>query len=358
MKARHQTKKVKTMIQKIYPLRPSLLAALLCGAAAMSASAQAPGAPGPLTTPPPLLPLSSPPPPPPQMHHMSARPNPLFDALDTNHDGIISAEEIANASVSLKALLKNGSDHLTREDLRPSGPPPGMEAPGHPTADEAGQPRPKIPAIRPHGPPVREDEESTEGPETRPMHPPKPGDDRADEDSARPYGHHEAMQEFRRHFHGDEEAMDDDVRPQHQHERMSRREHLPRPENDEMDGPPPRHPEAMREERDARPHHPEAMREDEETRPHHPPRPENAGESGDAPPRAHGPMHEEAGPREAHHGPPPMPLFDALDANHDGTISAEEIANAPALLKGLLKNGSDHLTREDLRPAAPPQGER
>ena len=51
-----------------------------------------------------------------------------------------------------------------------------------------------------------------------------------------------------------------------------------------------------------------------------------------------------------HHGPPSV-LFDALDANGDGVLSAEEIANAPAALKGLLKEGQTQLTRADLRPA-------
>ena len=51
-----------------------------------------------------------------------------------------------------------------------------------------------------------------------------------------------------------------------------------------------------------------------------------------------------------HHGPPSNVLFDALDANHDGVLSAEEIANAPAVLKGLLKGGETQLTRADLRP--------
>ena len=51
-----------------------------------------------------------------------------------------------------------------------------------------------------------------------------------------------------------------------------------------------------------------------------------------------------------HHGPPPNVLFDALDANHDGVLSAEEIANAPTVLKGLLKGGETQLTRADLRP--------
>ncbi|HMP81993.1 MAG TPA: hypothetical protein PKA41_04715 [Verrucomicrobiota bacterium] len=55
-------------------------------------------------------------------------------------------------------------------------------------------------------------------------------------------------------------------------------------------------------------------------------------------------------------GPPP-PLVHALDANHDGTIDANEIANASAALKTLDKNGDGALTREELRPQRPEGGE-
>jgi hypothetical protein len=58
--------------------------------------------------------------------------------------------------------------------------------------------------------------------------------------------------------------------------------------------------------------------------------------------------------RHGHH-PPPSPLFQALDTNHDGVIDADEIANAPAALKALDKNGDGKLTRDELRPARPPQ---
>ena len=56
-----------------------------------------------------------PPPPPPPLP-------PVIRALDTNHDGIIEPDEIANAAQSLKTLLKSGTDRLTIPDLL--GPPP------------------------------------------------------------------------------------------------------------------------------------------------------------------------------------------------------------------------------------------
>ena len=52
--------------------------------------------------------------------------------------------------------------------------------------------------------------------------------------------------------------------------------------------------------------------------------------------------------------PPPSPLMEALDVNHDGVIDADEIANAPAELKTLDKNGDGKLTQDELRPPRPP----
>jgi len=52
--------------------------------------------------------------------------------------------------------------------------------------------------------------------------------------------------------------------------------------------------------------------------------------------------------------PPPSPLMEALDVNHDGVIDADEIANAPAELKTLDKNGDGKLTQDELRPSRPP----
>jgi hypothetical protein len=56
------------------------------------------------------------------------------------------------------------------------------------------------------------------------------------------------------------------------------------------------------------------------------------------------------------HRPPPSPLMEALDANHDGVIDADEIANAPAALKKLDKNGDGKLTMDELRPHRPQGG--
>lgn len=53
---------------------------------------------------------------------------------------------------------------------------------------------------------------------------------------------------------------------------------------------------------------------------------------------------------------PVPPLIAALDANHDGTIDASEIANASQALKSLDKNGDGKLTEDEFRPQRPPGG--
>lgn len=75
----------------------------------------------------------------------------------------------------------------------------------------------------------------------------------------------------------------------------------------------------------------------------------------DPPPPQDGGPH---GPGPGHHPPPPCPLLIALDANGDGIIDEQEIANASAALKKLDKNGDGVLTPDELRPPPPPQGER
>jgi len=51
----------------------------------------------------------------------------IIAALDANHDGVIDADEIANASAALKTLDKNGDGKLTRDEYmgKPPGRPPG-----------------------------------------------------------------------------------------------------------------------------------------------------------------------------------------------------------------------------------------
>ena len=63
-------------------------------------------------------------------------PPPVIVVLDANHDGVIDATEIANASKALLTLDKNGDGQLTREELRP--PRPEGDAGGPPE----GAPRP------------------------------------------------------------------------------------------------------------------------------------------------------------------------------------------------------------------------
>lgn len=61
-------------------------------------------------------------------------PNPLFEALDSNSDGVISAEELQNAAAALKKLDRDGDGKLTREEVRPQfgqfGGRPGENPPG------------------------------------------------------------------------------------------------------------------------------------------------------------------------------------------------------------------------------------
>jgi hypothetical protein len=63
----------------------------------------------------------------------------VIEALDTNHDGIIEADEIANAAASLKKLDKQGTGQLTIPELL--GPPRGPRQ-GGPGGDQDGPPGP------------------------------------------------------------------------------------------------------------------------------------------------------------------------------------------------------------------------
>ena len=62
-----------------------------------------------------------------------AQPPLLVATLDANHDGVIDAGEIANASQALKSLDKNADGRLSREELRrnrPTRPSAAAASPG------------------------------------------------------------------------------------------------------------------------------------------------------------------------------------------------------------------------------------
>jgi hypothetical protein len=73
----------------------------------------------------------------------------------------------------------------------------------------------------------------------------------------------------------------------------------------------------------------------------------------DVPNNGQGPGQPGGGHRRMRH--PPIALIGALDANHDGVIDADEIANAVEVLKKLDKNGDGKLTPDEFL-GAPPGG--
>ncbi|MCA9079224.1 MAG: hypothetical protein KDA58_01645 [Planctomycetaceae bacterium] len=62
------------------------------------------------------------------------------------------------------------------------------------------------------------------------------------------------------------------------------------------------------------------------------------------------------GPGRGGFRPPVNPLVEALDADKDGEISAEEIEGAAAALKKLDKDGDGKLSGEEIRPPRPSFG--
>jgi hypothetical protein len=70
---------------------------------------------------------------------------PIFAALDTDGDGVISATELTNASASLAKLDKNGDGKLTPDEFMGGGPRgPRGRGPGGPGGPGRG-PRPNAP---------------------------------------------------------------------------------------------------------------------------------------------------------------------------------------------------------------------
>ena len=93
--------------------------------------------------------LPAPPPDNGSSHHRHFDPAnmPLVQALDANHDGIIDANEIANASAELKTLDKNGDGQLTRDEYMgfPPDHGPGDSGDGPGDNDEGGPPDDAMP---------------------------------------------------------------------------------------------------------------------------------------------------------------------------------------------------------------------
>jgi len=76
----------------------------------------------------------------------------------------------------------------------------------------------------------------------------------------------------------------------------------------------------------------------------------SAQDNNDGPPPG-GDYGAPGGPRGHRH--PPLPIVTVLDANHDGAIDADEIANASAALLTLDKNGDGILTTNEYLPPLP-----
>lgn len=66
--------------------------------------------------------------------------NPLVAALDSNHDGIVSAAEIQASASALKALDRNGDGQLTVDEVRPPFGPGGRRGRGDEEARGGGEP--------------------------------------------------------------------------------------------------------------------------------------------------------------------------------------------------------------------------
>jgi len=54
--------------------------------------------------------------------HHRPPPLPIVTAIDANHDRVIDADEVANASAALKTLDKNGDGKLTADEIFPARP--------------------------------------------------------------------------------------------------------------------------------------------------------------------------------------------------------------------------------------------
>jgi len=62
-------------------------------------------------------------------------PPPVIAALDANHDGKLSVEELEDAADALLELDKNGDGELSPQELHPHGPPPPPPGEGAPDGE-------------------------------------------------------------------------------------------------------------------------------------------------------------------------------------------------------------------------------
>ena len=81
--------------------------------------------------------------------------SPLIETLDANHDGIIDASEIQNASAALMRLDKNGDGKLTVYELRTRRPEGGRGFGGPSNQGRSGNPQEGRQGNRSEGRPQR-----------------------------------------------------------------------------------------------------------------------------------------------------------------------------------------------------------
>lgn len=80
---------------------------------------------------------------PPKGHRPPPPPSALFEAIDTDHDGTLSAEEIKNAAESIAKLDTNGDGEITRDELQVPPPPKDAEGGQEPSDGKPPGPPPE-----------------------------------------------------------------------------------------------------------------------------------------------------------------------------------------------------------------------
>ena len=119
-------------------------------------------------------------------------PHPVMDALDADHNGEISEEEINNATTALKSLDKNSDGKLTDDEIRPPRPEggPGRDGERRPDGPPRGEGDPRgdrPPGDRPPGDRPPRDGEGR-GPRDGEGRPPREGEGRPPEGRGRGEG--------------------------------------------------------------------------------------------------------------------------------------------------------------------------